>query len=104
MLNNAIVMEVKVFTFGKAWKKTHTQVTHISKMLMMMNGINYEQWSKNKSNRKPTIKQSNKQTYFFNANKEITRKKILQHKKLNEYICNNTKCQSFFKTKQMNYG
>lgn len=32
-------MEVKVFTFGETQKKTHThtQVTHISKKLMMMN-------------------------------------------------------------------
>jgi hypothetical protein len=31
------------FTFGEAQKKTHTQVIHISKMLMMMNKINYKQ-------------------------------------------------------------
>jgi len=70
-------MEVKVFTFGETQKKTHThtQVTHISKKLMMMNKINYKQCSKNKSNCKPTIKQSNKQSYFFNANKKTTKNK-----------------------------
>ncbi len=35
-------MEVKVFTFGETQKKTHTQVTHVRKM-MMMNKINYKQ-------------------------------------------------------------
>ncbi len=43
MLNNVFTMEVKVFTFGEAQKKARTQVTHISKMLMMMNEINYKQ-------------------------------------------------------------
>jgi len=42
---------------------------------MMMNKINYKQCSKNKSNCKPTIKQSNKQSYFFNANKKTTKNK-----------------------------
>jgi hypothetical protein len=43
MLKSAIAVEVKVFTFGEAQKKARTQVTHISKMLMMMNEINYKQ-------------------------------------------------------------
>jgi len=43
MLKSVIAIEVKVFTFGETQKKTHTQVTHVRKMLMMMNKINYKQ-------------------------------------------------------------